>query len=127
LQIVYGLLCAPDGCPVAIEVFDGNTGDPSTLAPQIEKLKQRFHLDHVVLVGDRGMITQARITEDLKSAGLDWITALRAPAIKDLLNSGALQLTLFDQRDPRPPPPQGHASQGHAWPPSHRPIFRVNG
>jgi transposase len=89
LQIVYGLLCAPDGCPVAIEVFDGNTGDPSTLAPQIEKLKQRFHLDHVVLVGDRGMITQARITEDLKSAGLDWITALRAPAIKDLLNSGA--------------------------------------
>ena len=99
LQIVYGLLCAPDGCPVAIEVFDGNTGDPKTLAPQIEKLKQRFHLDHVVLVGDRGMITEARITEDIKAAGLDWITALRAPAIKELLNSGALQLTLFDQRD----------------------------
>jgi transposase len=99
LQIVYGLLCAPDGCPVAIEVFDGNTGDPKTLAPQIEKLKQRFHLDHVVLVGDRGMITQARITKDLKSAGLDWITSLRAPAIKELLNSGALQLSLFDQRD----------------------------
>ena len=99
LQIVYGLLCAPDGCPVAIEVFDGNTGDPKTLAPQIEKLKQRFHLDRVVLVGDRGMITEARITEDLKSAGLDWITALRAPAIKELLNSGTLQLTLFDQRD----------------------------
>jgi transposase len=99
LQIVYGLLCAPDGCPVAIEVFDGNTGDPTTLAPQIDKLKQRFGLDHVVLVGDRGMITEARITEDVKSAGLDWITALRGPAIKDLLNSGALQLTLFDQRD----------------------------
>jgi transposase len=99
LQIVYGLLCAPDGCPVAIEVFDGNTGDPSTLAPQIEKLKQRFGLDHVVLVGDRGMITQARITEDIKSAGLDWISSLRAPAIKELLNSGAWQLTLFDQRD----------------------------
>ena len=99
LQIVYGLLCAPDGCPVAIEVFDGNTGDPTTLAPQIEKLKQRFGLDHVVLVGDRGMITQARITEDIKSAGLDWITVLRAPAIKDLLNSGVLQLTLFDKRD----------------------------
>ena len=99
LQIVYGLLCAPDGCPVAIEVFDGNTGDPTTLAPQIDKLKQRFGLDHVVLVGDRGMITEARITEDIKSAGLDWITALRGPAIKDLLNSGALQLTLFDQRD----------------------------
>jgi Transposase DDE domain len=99
LQIVYGLLCAPDGCPVAIEVFDGNTGDPTTLAPQIAKLKQRFGLDHVVLVGDRGMITEARITEDIKSTGLDWITALRAPAIKDLLNSGALQLTLFDTRD----------------------------
>jgi hypothetical protein len=97
LQIVYGLLCAPDGCPVAIEVFDGNTGDPTTLAPQIDKLKHRFGLSHVVLVGDRGMITEARITEDIKSAGLDWITALRAPAIKDLLNSGALQLTLFDQ------------------------------
>jgi hypothetical protein len=99
LQIVYGLLCAPDGCPVAIEVFDGNTADPMTLATQVEKLKQRFHLDHVVLVGDRGMITQARITEDIKSAGLDWITALRAPAIKGLLESGALQLSLFDQRD----------------------------
>src|SRR5271167_1550955 len=99
LQIVYGLLCAPDGCPVAIEVFDGNTGDPTTLAPQIDKLRQRFGLDHVVLVGDRGMITEARITADVKSAGLDWITALRAPAIKKLLNSGALQLTLFDQRD----------------------------
>jgi transposase len=94
----------PDGCPVAIEVFDGNTGDPMTLAAQVEKLKQRFHLDHVVLVGDRGMITQARITEDIKSAGLDWITALRAPAIKApaikaLVESGALQLSLFDQRD----------------------------
>jgi Transposase DDE domain len=99
LQIVYGLLCAPDGCPVAIEVFDGNTADPMTLANQVEKLKQRFQLDHVVLVGDRGMITQARITEDIKSTGLDWITALRAPAIKALLESGALQLSLFDQRD----------------------------
>jgi len=99
LQIVYGLLCAPDGCPVAIEVFDGNTADPTTLALQIDKLKQRFGLAHVVLVGDRGLITQARITEDVTSAGLDWITALRAPAIKDLLNSGALQLSLFDQRD----------------------------
>jgi hypothetical protein len=99
LQITYGLLCAPDGCPVAIEVFDGNTADPMTLATQVEKLKQRFHLDHVVLVGDRGMITQARITEDIKSAGLDWITALRAPAIRTLLEAGALQLSLFDQRD----------------------------
>jgi hypothetical protein len=99
LQIVYGLLCAPDGCPVAIEVFDGNTGDPTTLAVQVQKLKQRFGLDHVVLVGDRGMITQARLTEDIKTAGLDWITALRAPAIKELVKGGALQLSLFDQKD----------------------------
>jgi Transposase DDE domain len=99
LQIVYGLLCAPDGCPVAIEVFEGNTADPMTLAAQVNKLKQRFQLEHVVLVGDRGMITQARITEDITAAGLDWVTALRAPAIKALLESGALQLSLFDQRD----------------------------
>src|SRR5690348_3414074 len=99
LQIVYGLLCAPDGCPVAVEVFDGNTADPMTLAPQIDKLKQRFGLTHVVLVGDRGMITEARITADIKSAGLDWISALRGPAIKALLNSGTIQLTLFDTRD----------------------------
>jgi transposase len=99
LQIVYGLLCAPDGCPVAIEVFEGNTGDPMTLAAQVQKLKSRFGLDHVVLVGDRGMITQARLTEDVKPAGLDWITALRAPAIKDLVKGGTLQLSLFDERD----------------------------
>jgi transposase len=99
LQIVYGLLCAPDGCPVAIEVFEGSTGDPMTLAAQIEKVKQRFNLTHVVLVGDRGMITQARIEEDIKPARLDWITALRAPAIKALLDAGAFQLSLFDERD----------------------------
>ena len=99
LQIVYGLLCAPDGCPVAIEVFEGSTGDPATLGAQVAKLKQRFGLDHVVLVGDRGMITQARITEDIKPAGLDWITALRAPAIRGLLEGDAFQMSLFDDRD----------------------------
>jgi transposase len=99
LQIVYGLLCAPDGCPVAIEVFEGSTGDPTTLATQIDKLKQRFELSHVVLVGDRGMITQARIEEDIKPAGLDWITALRAPQIRALVDAGVFQLSLFDERD----------------------------
>jgi hypothetical protein len=99
LQIVYGLLCAGDGCPVAIEVFEGRTADPMTLASQVKKLKERFALDHVVLVGDRGMITQARITADLTKAGLDWITALRAPAIKALRDAGALQMSLFDERD----------------------------
>jgi hypothetical protein len=99
LQIIFGLLCASDGCPVAVEVFEGNTGDPSTLAAQVAKLKQRFHLDHVVLVGDRGMITEARVETVLKPAGLDWITALRAPTIRTLLEQGAFQLSLFDERD----------------------------
>jgi len=98
-QIVYGLLCAADGCPVAIEVFDGNTGDPATVADQVAKLKQRFALEHVVLVGDRGMITQARIEETLRPAGLDWITALRAPALQGLVGGGFLQMSLFDDRD----------------------------
>ena len=99
LQIVYGLLCAADGCPVAVEVFEGNTADPMTLSAQIDKLKARFGLSRVVLVGDRGMITSARIRDELKPAGLDWITALRAPQIRALLDIGAFQLSLFDERD----------------------------
>jgi hypothetical protein len=100
MQIVYGLLCAPDGCPVAVEVFEGNTSDPKTLVAQIDKLKQRFSLDRVVLVGDRGMITDARIREELAPAGLDWITALRAPAIQSLAaDKGPLQMSLFDELD----------------------------
>jgi hypothetical protein len=99
LQIVYGLLCAADGCPVGVEVFAGNTADPMTLASQVDKLKQRFGLSRVVLVGDRGMITSARIGEELRPAGLDWITALRAPQIRALLDAGAFQLSLFDERD----------------------------
>jgi Transposase DDE domain len=99
LQIVYGLLCAADGCPVAIEVFEGDTADPRTLATQIDKIKARFELKHVVLVGDRGMITQARLDAEIVPAGLDWITALRAPAIKTLAESGVLQMSLFDERD----------------------------
>src|SRR5246127_2602747 len=99
LQIVYGLLCAADGCPVAVEVFEGNTADPMTLSAQIDKLKERFGLSRVVLVGDRGMITSARIRDELKPAGLDWITALRAPQIRALLDTGAFQLSLFDERD----------------------------
>jgi transposase len=99
LQIVYGLLCAADGCPVAVEVFEGNTADPMTLAAQIDKLKDQFGLSRVVLVGDRGMITSARIRDELRPAGLDWITALRAPQIRALLDTGAFQLSLFDERD----------------------------
>jgi hypothetical protein len=100
LQIVFGLLCTAEGCPIAVEVFAGDTADPATLAAQVAKLRQRFRLGRVVLVGDRGMITAARIEQDLKPAGLDWITALRAPAIQALAaDGGPLQLSLFDQRD----------------------------
>jgi hypothetical protein len=100
MQIVYGLLCSPDGRPVAIEVFEGNTGDPSTVGNQIAKLKERFGLTRVVMVGDRGMITDARIRHDLKPAGIDWITALRAPSIQQLAaEDGPLQLSFFDERD----------------------------
>jgi transposase len=99
-QLVIGLLCAADGCPVAVEVFEGNTADPATVASQISKLKDRFKLKRVVVVGDRGMITDARIEQGLRPAGLDWITALRAPAIRDLAEEGGpLQLSLFDDRD----------------------------
>ena len=99
-QLVIGLLCAADGCPVAVEVFAGNTADPMTLSAQIDKLKQRFTLQRVVMVGDRGLLTDARINATLRPAGLDWITALRAPAIKALAaEGGPLQPSLFDTRD----------------------------
>jgi hypothetical protein len=99
-QLVIGLLCAADGCPIAVEVFEGNTADPATVASQIAKLKDRFKLKRVVVVGDRGMITDARIEQGLRPAGLDWITALRAPAIKQLAaEGGPLQPSLFDDRD----------------------------
>jgi transposase len=100
LQIVFGLLTNADGCPVAVEVYAGNTSDPKTVADQVTKLRQRFGLQSVILVGDRGMITSARLRENLKPVhGIEWITALRAPAIKKLASDGALQLSLFDTRD----------------------------
>jgi hypothetical protein len=99
LQIVFGLLTDSRGCPLAVEVFAGNTGDPSTVASQVEKLRTRFQLQSVVLVGDRGMLTAARIRDDLLPPGLSWITALRAPAIDALRSAGSLQLSLFDEKD----------------------------
>jgi hypothetical protein len=99
LQIVYGLLTSKDGIPVAIEVFAGNTGDPTTVASQVTKVKDRFAITKVVLVGDRGMLTAARLREDVRPEGLDWITALRAPQVKKLVRDGDLQLTLFDVQD----------------------------
>src|SRR5207247_10502674 len=100
LQMVVGLLTNREGCPIAVEVFEGNTGDPKTVAGQISKIRERFGIQRVVLVGDRGVLTSARIREDLKpSEGIDWITALRAPSIQQLVQSGSLQMGLFDERD----------------------------
>jgi hypothetical protein len=100
VQIVIGLLCDPEGRPVAIQVFDGNTADPTTLAPQIEKIRGRFGLGRVVLVGDRGLLTSARIREELAPIeGLSWISALRGPAIAKLVSQGTIVRSLFDERD----------------------------
>lgn len=99
LQIVFGLLTDPAGRPVAVEVFEGNTADPKTVAAQVEKLRRRFHLERVIVVGDRGMLTSARIEADLRGAGLDWITALRSAQIRCLVDGGGLQLSLFDEQD----------------------------
>ena len=99
-QIEFGLLCNQAGCPVAVEVFDGNTADPMTVGQQIDKLRQRFGRQWVVLVGDRGMLTQARIREEVQPSGIDWISALRGPAVRKLVDSEAVQLSLF-----APPPP----------------------
>lgn len=100
LQIVFGLLADAEGRPVAVEVFEGDTGDPKTVASQVDKLRQRFGLSRLILVGDRGMLTEARLREDVRvHQGLAWITALRAPAIRKLVATGSLQLSLFDQQD----------------------------
>ena len=99
LQIVYGLLTAKDGTPIAIEVFAGNTADPKTVASQVAKLKERFGLSRVCLVGDQGMLTKARLRDDVSPTGLDYLSALRAPEIKNLVSQGAIQLGLFDETD----------------------------
>jgi hypothetical protein len=101
LQIVFGLLCNAEGCPVAVEVYAGNTGDPTTLKDQIEKVRTRFGLSRVVFVGDRGLLTSARIREDLAPVeGLDWVSALRSEQIRKLaLDEGPLQMSLFDKTD----------------------------
>ena len=100
LQIVYGLLCSGDGCPVAIEVFEGNTADAMTLGAQIAKVRRRFGLRRVVFVGDRGVLTSARIDEEMRPVGgLDWITALRSVQIRALVERGPLQASLFDTAD----------------------------
>ena len=126
LLIVFGLLCTAEGCPIAIEVFEGDTADPATLAAQVAKLKERFKLGRVVLVGDRGMITAARIAQDLKPAGLDWITALRAPAIQALAAEGGpcscrCSISGIWRRSPRP------TIRASAWWSAATPIWRPSG
>ena len=98
-QIEFGLLCDRDGCPVSVEVFPGNTADPATVGSQIATVQERFSLAKVVLVGDRGMLTEARIREEVKPAGLDWISALRGPAIRSLVEAGDVEMSLFDETD----------------------------
>ena len=95
--IVYGLLTDRDGRPIAVDVYPGNTGDPATVPDQVEKLRSRFGLSRVVLVGDRGMLTQAQIRQLQQHPGLGWISALRGPAIRALVESSCLQLSLFDE------------------------------
>ena len=100
LQIVFGLLCTVEGIPVAVKVFEGDRGDPATLAQEVEKVRGRFGIERIVFVGDRGLITDARIRENLRGVGgLDWISALRASQVRGLVEGGALQLSLFDERD----------------------------
>ena len=93
------LMCDSGGCPVAVEVFPGNTADPATLGSQVAAVRRRFSPSKVVLVGDRGMLTQARIREEVEPAGLDWISALRGPAIRALMQAGEVEMSLFDERD----------------------------
>jgi transposase len=97
--IVYGLLTDREGRPVAVEVYPGNTADPATLLDQVDKLRQQFHLSRVVLVGDRGMLTQPKIEKLKAHSGLGWISALTSVAIQRLVAGGALQLSLFDEKN----------------------------
>jgi len=98
-QIVFGLVTDAAGCPVAIEAFSGNTADPATLEAQVEVVRTRFGLSDIVLVGDRGMLTSARIARLKELGGIGWVSCLRAPAIRALVASGDLQLSLFDERN----------------------------
>jgi hypothetical protein len=97
--IVYGMLADREGRPIAVEVFAGNTGDPKTVPAQVERLQERFKLSRVVLVGDRGMLTKTQIGALREHPGVGWISALRGPAIRALVESGAIQMSLFDERN----------------------------
>src|SRR3990172_8919914 len=97
LQIVYGLVCEPEGRPIAIEVFPGGVHDDKTLQAQVEKLRLRFGIKTVVLVIDRGMVTKANLEALANEEGVAWISALKAPQVRKLVKEGQLQLSLFYQ------------------------------
>ena len=99
LQVNYGLLTDARGCPVSVSVFKGNTADPNTLLPQVNKLRGDFGIKRIVLVGDRGMISQKQIDSIKEFEGMDWITALRSESIRNLVESGSIQMGLFDERN----------------------------
>lgn len=99
LQVNYGIVSTKDGCPVSVSVYEGNTGDPTTLLEQAKKVRDEFGIDEMVLVGDRGMITQKQIDTLKLSEGVDWITAMKTGGIRKLVEGGALQLDLFDERN----------------------------
>jgi ribosomal protein L18 len=99
-QIVFGLVCTAQGCPISVEVFEGNTADPATVGAQVAKLKERFGIERIAWVGDRGMLTSARIEQVLKPQGMDWVSSLRAPQIAQLADEhGPFQPSLFDERN----------------------------
>ena len=99
-QIVFGLVCSAEGCPISVEVFKGNTADPATVAAQVVKLKERFGIERIAWAGDRGMLTSARIEQVLKPQGMDWVSSLRAPQIAQLAQEhGPFQPSLFDERN----------------------------
>ena len=98
-QINFGLLCSCEGCPVSVEVFPGNTGDPATVQAQVDKLRERFGMERILLVGDRGMLTSARIEALKECDGIAWISALQNAGVRQLARSGSLQMELFDQQD----------------------------
>ena len=120
LQIVFRLLCTAAVCPVAVEVFEGPTSDPKTVAAQVDKIRRRFGLQRVVLVGDHGMLIGARVREDLQGVdGLRWITTLRAPTRRKLIAAARVTPSLFDERDlaeissPDPPQPSSPTFRPH--------------
>lgn len=99
LQVNYGMVTDRRGCPVAVSVFDGNISDPCTVMTQVDKVRNSFGIDRMVLVGDRGMLSQKQINELKEKGGVDWITAVKSGAIRKLINNESLQLGLFDERN----------------------------